>query len=174
MPWRDIFFYALDTATFSSIWYWLALVVTWAAASHWVLGVPYDILLFSRRYGAQAAEDLEKMVEINTRRIVTMMDWFGMWVVAAVAFTLSALALIGFLYRLEFAQGIFMLSFPLIFVGMINLSAARKLQAQMLTGKALWRRLFFLRVWIQGIAAISIFVTASYGMYFNISAPVGY
>lgn len=174
LPWTDIFFYAVDLSTFSTIWYWLALAVTWAVACYWVLGVPFDILIYGWRYGAKAAADIEKMVDVNSRRLIMIMDWAGPWIVGTIAFVLSALAVMGFIYRLEFAQGLFLLSFPMIFVGMINLRAAHRFQKTRPMGKELARHLFRLRIWIQCIAAVSIFFTASYGMYFNLTVPVGF
>lgn len=174
MPWNDILFYAVDLSTFSSIWYWLAIAVTWATASHWILGVPFDMILHSNRYGAQATADLEQMVDINARRLTTIMDLAGIWIVGFMAFVLAGLGTMGFIYAFEFAQGIFLLVFPLVFVGMINLRAAKQFQQDMPVGKVLSRRLFRIRIWIQCIAVVSIFSTAVYGMYFNMSVPVGF
>ncbi len=174
LPWNDILFYAIDLSTFSSIWYWLAVAVTWATASHWILGVPFDMILYSRRYGAQATEDLENMVAINARRLISTMDVAGHWVTGFLAFLLTGIASMGFIYTLEIAQGVFLLVFPLVFVVMINLQAARQFQQQMPEGKMLTRRLLRMRIWIQCIAVVSIFVIAVYGMYFNLSAPVGF
>lgn len=174
LPWNDILFYAIDLSTFSSIWYWLAVAVTWGTVSHWILGVPFDMVLYSHRYGAQATEDLEKMVEINVRRLTSIMDTAGFWIVGLSAFLLAGLASMGFIYTLEIAQGIFLLGFPLIFVAMINLRLARQFQHHMPTGKALSSRLFRVRIWIQSIAVVSIFLIAAYGMYFTMSVPVGF
>lgn len=174
MPWNDILFYAVDLSTFSSIWYWLAVAVTWATVSHWILGVPFDMILNSSRYGAQATADLERAVDINARRLTSIMDLAGIWVVGFLAFVLAGLGAMGFIYMFEFAQGIFLLMFPLVFVWMINLRAARQFQQEMPEGKLLSRRLFRMRVWIQCVAVVSIFVTAVYGMYFNTSVPVGF
>ncbi len=51
--------------SFSNLWYWIALAVTWSTASHWVLGVPFDMVLRARRHGGDAERDLEDMVRVN-------------------------------------------------------------------------------------------------------------
>ena len=30
--------------SFSNLWYWIALAVLWSTVSHWVLGVPFDMV----------------------------------------------------------------------------------------------------------------------------------
>ena len=43
---------------------WIVLAVAWSSASHWVLGVPFDMVMRARRQGGQAAADLEDLARI--------------------------------------------------------------------------------------------------------------
>ena len=109
----------IDFRTFSSIWYWMAVAVTWAVVSHWILGVPLDVIIRARRAGSPARDDLMVLFDVHVRRFNMIDDWIGTFVIALTAFVLSALALFGFYYGVELAQGLFLLGFPLTIVGII-------------------------------------------------------
>lgn len=160
--------------SFSNLWFWIALAVVWSTASHWVLGVPYDMVSRARRNGGQAAEDLEDLVRINTNRLLYISTVSGLWLLGFTCFVLTGLALLGFFYRVEFAQALFLLAFPMSIVGILNLSTARLIQQEQAQGEALWRRLSRHRTWVQAIGMVAIFVTALWGMYQNMAVgPFG-
>ena len=48
--------------------------------SYWVLGVPFDMVARARRYGGQAAEDLEDLIRINVNRLLFIGNVSGLWV----------------------------------------------------------------------------------------------
>ncbi|MGB5557501.1 MAG: component of SufBCD complex, partial [Paracoccaceae bacterium] len=74
----------------------------------------------------------------------------------------------------EFAQALFLLAFPLCIVALLSLATARKIHDQALTGEALQRRLSRHRVITQFIGMLSVFVTAMWGMFQNLSVgPLG-
>ncbi len=154
--------------SFSNLWFWIALAVVWSSASHWVLGVPYDMVLRARRVGGQAEIDLEDITRININRLLYIGHVSGLWIVAGGCFVLSALAVLGFFYDVEFAQAVFMLAFPMSLVGALNLSTARLIQSEESTGELLRKRLTRCRIYTQLIGTISIFVTSLWGMYQNL------
>jgi len=160
----------IDLQTFASVWYWLAVIVTWSVASNWLIGVPFDILFGARKLGEAELADLENLVEINVRRIVKTNAIVGASIVALIAFGLSALGMMGFYYQLELAQGLFALSAPLTLIVLVNMRLAHQLHRAPLNGRDLVRKLFVVRLWTQIIAMVSLFFTAMYGMYFTISA----
>lgn len=160
--------------SFSNLWFWIALAVVWSTASHWVLGVPFDMVSRARRNGGQAAEDLEDLVRINTNRLLYISTVSGLWLLGFACFVLTGLALLGFVYRVEFAQALFLLAFPMSIVGLLNLSTARLIQEEQATGETLWRRMARHRTWVQAIGMVAIFVTALWGMYQNMAVgPFG-
>ncbi len=174
MNWNDAIFQVIDLHTFSNFWYWLSVAVTWAMVSHWVLGVPFDMVLRARRHGDAAIADLEALVAINVRRLLTITDIAGLWLAGVTAFSLSTLAMMGFWYGFELAQGVFCLAFPLSAVAVMNIRMSRRFAQKQPMGDALPAALLRMRFWIQVIAMISIFVTAMYGMYRNLSLPLGF
>ena len=80
------------------------------------------------------------------------------------------LALLGFLYRVEFAQAILLLFLPLMLVAWVTLRAARKVDG--LDASDLGNLLFRTRRLIQFLGIVSIFVTSMWGMWVNLSANV--
>jgi hypothetical protein len=165
----DIILDLIELRTFSNIWYWLAVTVTWATVSHWVIGVPFDMIYRARRQGGQAAQDLETLTAINVRRLMTITGTPAAVLAAMGAFFITAAGMLGFVYGLEMAQGLFCLAFPLVFVGALTLRTCRRFAVDQPTGTDLAKALFRLRFWIQFIAMIAIFCTALLGMYVTLS-----
>jgi hypothetical protein len=169
LDWTVAIARVIELKTFSSVWYWLAVVVTWSVASNWLIGVPFDMLFRARKHGTEELADLEAMVDINVRRIVAFDNSLGPWLTGLAAFLLAGLGMMGFYYHLELAQGLFILAGPLTLIALINMRLAQQLHQQPLSNKDLVRRLFVVRLWTQIIAMVTLFFTAMYGMYFSIN-----
>ena len=169
----DIITGLIDFRTFSNIWYWLAVMVTWAVATHWVIGVPFDMVVRARRQGGQAAQDLDILVAINLRRLLTLSGTPAVILVGIGAFVVTAAAMLGFVYGLELAQGLFFLAFPLVFVAVLTWRSCQRLALDQQTGPALIRALVRLRFWIQLIAITALFCTALLGIYVMLSQRFG-
>lgn len=170
----DALFELIDMRSFSNLWFWIALAVMWSSASHYVLGVPYDLVLRARRDGGSAVADMEDLVRINVTRLLYIGRMSGLWLAGITCFVLTGLGLLGFFYWVEFAQALFLLMLPMTFVGLLTLNTARLIHDTAATGEALYTRLFRHRVFVQVIGMVSIFVTAMWGMYTNLSlGPFG-
>ncbi|MBI1172694.1 component of SufBCD complex [bacterium] len=167
MTWYQMLVEMIDLRSFSNLWYWIALAVIWSSASHWVLGVPYDMVARAHRQGGAAQEDLETLVRINTSRMLYFSRERGPWLVGFVCFLATVLVLMGFVYRVEFAQAVLFLFVPLCGLGYLSLRSALKVEAGEGQGEALHRRLFYHRLSVQALGMVSIFVTSMYGMYVN-------
>jgi hypothetical protein len=172
LEWYDTVFELIDARSFSNIWFWIVVAVLWSSVSHWVLGVPYDMISRGRRQGGAAQADVEALVAINVRRLLYISGEAGLLLVGFTAFLLTTLAALGFLYAIELAQAVFLLSFPMIFVGLLTLRTARRYEAEQPQGEALFRLLFRHRIAVQGIGMVGIFVTALWGMWHNLYVPV--
>ena len=172
LDWTKLIFDLIDLRSFSNLWYWIALAVTWSSASHWVLGIPYDMVLRARRAGGQAEADLEDIARINVGRILYIAGEAGAILLAMLAFALTTLALLGFVYRVEFCQAFFLIAAPLSGVGLLSVATARRIEAEGDHGEALRRRLALHRVTVQVIGMVSIFVTAFWGMLQNFNLSI--
>ncbi|MDA5555940.1 component of SufBCD complex [Shimia sp. MMG029] len=164
----------IDFRSFSNLWYWIAIAVVWSSASHWVLGVPWDLALRAKRKGGQLEKDFQALVAINVNRILYTVDIAGMWLVGIVSFVLTGLAVMGFGYSVEFAQAVFLIALPMSFVGAMSVRTSRHIQGSDLEGDGLRKRLARHRLGVQVIGMISIFVTSLWGMYQNlVVSPLG-
>jgi len=168
MDWVQIIFELIDLRSFSNLWYWIALAVLWSSASHWVIGVPFDMIARARREGGEALEDLEVLVRINTARTLTIARTAGLLLVGGICFVITTLVILGFWYSVEFAQAVLFLLVPLSILGLLTLRTSRKIVTGENTGAALCQRLTRHRLSTQVLGMIAIFVTAMFGMYQNI------
>lgn len=162
----------IDLRSFSNLWYWIALATLWSSVSHWVLGVPHDMIQRARREGGQAQADVEDLVRININRLLYVVDT-GTWMLVAVAFFwVTTLLVLGFWYGIEFAQAVVLLLGPVLLVVWVSVRASRRIVAEAATGEALFRRLTIHRRVVQVIGMLAITVTALYGMWQNISVSI--
>lgn len=169
MSLTDTIFELIDMRSFSNLWFWIALAVVWSSASHWVLGIPYDLVLRARRSGGQAEDDMSDLLRININRMLYISHVSGLWLAGIACFVLTGLVILAFVYWVEFAQAVFLLVFPMTLVGLLSLNTARLIADNEDSGDQLYKRLFRHRIAVQVIGMISIFVTAMFGMYANFS-----
>ncbi len=167
-------FEVLDTRSFSNMWYWIGLAILWSTASHFVLGVPFDLALKAKRQGGERMQDLEDMVRINTGRLLNIAEVSGLMLTALAATVITLLGVTGFFYGVEFSQAVFLMLFPMSFVGVLNIRTAHNITTHAPKGEALISVLRRHRFLVQLIGMVSIFVTAMWGMYQNIvTGPLG-
>ena len=168
MNWYQTLFDLIDMRSFSNLWYWIALGVIWSSASHWVLGVPHDMVNRARRESGLALADLETLVRIKVARMLHASRNHGAVLIGVLCFMVTVLAMLGFWYHREFAQAVLFLFVPLIVLLFLSMRAAVKIEAGEDRGEALLRRLSWHQLAVQFLGMISIFVTSLYGMWVNI------
>ncbi len=166
VDWYKTIFELIDLRSFSNLWFWIALAVMWSTTSHWVLGVPFDMVARARK-DPDTAQDLHDLVGINIRRLLYVARVSGVWIIAIGAFVFTVLIILGLYYRVEFAQAVFLLLAPLTIVGAISLAAARQIATTELEGEELYRCLSRHRIKVQAIGMVSIFITSLWGMWQN-------
>ncbi len=162
-------FELIDMRSFSSLWFWILLAVTWSTASHWVIGVPYDLIQRARRTGPEAWHDLDTLIQIYTGRILYISREAGLVLIGLLFFALTMFALLGFWYGQEFSQALFLLVTPLCIVGLLSVRTASRIERHNLRSPDLFPVLRWHRFWVQVIGMISIFVTAMWGMLQNLT-----
>lgn len=170
----DTIFEVIDMRSFSNLWYWIALAVVWSTASHFVLGVPFDLVLRARRQGGQAEVDMHDLVRINVNRILYIARVSGLWIMGFGCFLLTMLGILGFWYAIEFAQAVFLLALPMSGVFALTVRTALRIEGHALAGEPLYGQLRRHRFFTQLIGMVSILVTAMWGMYQNLAiGPFG-
>ena len=170
MDWYTAVFELIDMRSFSNLWFWIALAVMWSTVNHWVLGVPYDMILRARRAKGETGQDFEDLVRINVNRILLIAEESGVLLVGFASFMLTALVLLGFVYDREFAQALVLLGTPMTLVAWLVVRTARAIRARDLHGPDLVKRLSRHRGMTQVIGIISLFITAMWGMLQNFSS----
>jgi len=172
LDWYQTVFEVIDMRSFSNLWFWIMLAVIWSSASYFVIGVPFDLITRAGRHGGQAAEDLATLVRINVNRILYISTVSGLWLTGLGFFFLTILAILGFGYRMEFAQAVFLILLPLSGVAAVSVRTCHVIHNFDLRDDALRARLMFHRRITQVIGMFAIFVTAMWGMYQNLSLGV--
>lgn len=160
----------IDMRSFSNLWYWIALAVSWSSTSHWVLGVPFDMVLRARRQGGQAAQDLVTLTRVNVSRLLVIGRDAGIVLAVFVSFVLTSLVVLGFGYGIEFAQAVALLLVPLSFVALLSLRAAARLEPVLAgepTAETIAQILSRHRIMVQAVGVIAITGTAMWGMLMN-------
>ncbi len=173
MNWYDTVFEVIDMRSFSNLWYWIALAVLWSSVSHWVLGVPFDMIMRARREKTgEAMDDLQDLVRINVNRILFIAEVSGTWVLLFGSTFATALFLMAVMYNIELAQAVLLLLGPMVVLGLLSLRTSQKIRASGEAGEVLVQRLMRHRFGTQMIGVLAIFVTAMYGMYKNLYVGV--
>lgn len=163
-------FELIDLRSFSNLWFWILLAVFWSTASHYVLGVPYDMVSRAAKYGGEAEQDLEDLVRIYANRLTYIADEAGIWLTVFAAFLVSGLIVTGFVQGVEFCQALALLMVPMLIIFAMSVRNARR--AKGLSGEDLRRLLRRQRISIQALGMVSILVSSMWGMYINITAGV--
>lgn len=157
----------IDFRSFSNLWYWIALAALWSTASHWVVGVPFDMVTRARRGHERSLHDMRVLAEVNVNRILAMVDISGTAMVALITFLASGLAILGWGYGIEFCQAVFLLLAPMVIVALLNIRTARLLRDSGFEDVA--GRLRMHRLLVQIVGVIAIFMTAMWGMWTNLN-----
>jgi hypothetical protein len=163
-------FELIDLRSFSNLWFWIMLAVFWSTASHYVLGVPYDMVSRAAKQGGQAQQDLEDLVRINANRLTYISDEAGTVLTVFAAFLVTGLVITGFFQGVEFCQALSLLLIPMLIIFLMSIRSAKR--ALRLRGDELYRLLRRQRVAIQALGMMSILVSSMWGMYVNITAGV--
>ncbi|MEF3047688.1 component of SufBCD complex [Pseudotabrizicola sp. L79] len=169
MKWYEMIFVLIDMRSFSNLWYWIALAVLWSTTSHWVMGVPYDMITRARRKGGPAMEDLNAIARINAMRLLYISRHAGLWLLAFTSFLLTTLAILAFWQHVEFAQAVFLMLAPMVLIGWLSLRVALKIEEHDLSAEPLVSTLLRHRMVVQLIGMVSIFITSLFGMYQNMA-----
>lgn len=172
MDWYNVIFELIDMRSFSNLWFWLSLAVLWSTTSHFVIGVPHDLLRRAEREGGQALIDVEHLAHIYTRRMLYIARMGGLFLVAFLSFLVTGLLLLAIPYGVEFAQALLCLLLPMIVVAALTLRACQTVERDALTGPDLTRLLRRQRVSVQTVGMFALFFTGMFGMYQNLTLGV--
>jgi hypothetical protein len=162
-------FSLIEFGSFSNLWFWIAVAVAWSSTTHFIIGVPFDMVQRARRKGGQAMTDLETMAALQARRRMEILSSGGVWLVGFWAMVLTVLVVLAVWYGHELAQALSLLLVPLTLAAGLGVRLAARLNATPTAGKALTRALTLHRVLIQAIGLLAILITTMWGTWHNLT-----
>lgn len=162
----------IDLGSFSNLWFWIILAVAWSNATHFVMGVPFDLVVRAKRKGGQDMEDLNTLAMIQARRRMAILRSSGPWLLAFWISVITFLASLGFYYGFQLAQALVLLLGPLTLAAWMGLRLAAKLETGTLSDLPLVKKITWYRVGVQSIGLLTILVTTMWGMWQNLSVRV--
>ena len=123
----------LDSRSFSSIWFWLLVMLAWSLAGRRVLGVPQDVISAVERPAPANPDDPAAIMLLDWLSL-TLPRWRlrpreGAVLVGVAAFLFSGLAILGFGYGLEMAQALVLLALPFAAIFGFEMRLAGRLRA---------------------------------------------
>lgn len=164
----DPFYDMVAARSFSSIWYWMAVVAMWWSASTRILGVPYDMVVRAERLRGQAEQDLDVMARVCCDRIILLSAGAGgICVVALGSALLGGMAVLGFRYGVELAQAAFMIALPTASICLLGAIAARRIRGEESTGEDLRRRMRRHRLHSMMLCMPGVLAASMWGAYRN-------
>lgn len=172
MDWYKTIFEVIDLRSFSNLWFWLALAVLWSTVSHFVIGVPHDLIRRAEREGGTAMTDVEALAHIYTRRLLFIVRTGGIILLAFVCFLVTGLVLLAVAYDVEFAQAVLCMVLPMLVVSALTLRTCLMIEAGDLRGEELTRCLRRHRITVQTVGMFALFFTGMFGMYQNLTIGV--
>lgn len=168
----DSIFSLIDTRSFSNIWFWIVLAVMWSSVSHYVLGVPYDMVQRALRKGGAAMDELRDFTRLQVARRMYILRTGGVWITGFWTTVVTVVAVLGFRFGHELAQAFALLLAPLTLVGLLMIREIHRLDAHLPEGPTLCRQLRWHRFWVQVIGILAILTTSLWGMWINLTATV--
>lgn len=146
------------------------LAILWSLLTRQVLGVPHDLASKARRYGGAAQSDIEALARIHAERYIYYWRRGSVFFVAFMAFLITALLILAFVFRFEFAQAVFLLIIPILIMNALQLRAAQLVLAGHGLGEALHEVMHSLRIAVQVTGFIFIVLTVFIGVFHVLAA----
>lgn len=151
-----------------TIWFWIAHAVAWSMASHFAMGVPWDMVLQANR---EKDEDgpwsraADGMIRAQVFRFTEIGQRFGTGLVGVTAFVLAAAGTLAVQAELEFARAALTFLVPLTAIYALSFRTATRMKVQALAGRPLRDEVRKQRFWNQFIGVLAIAGAAATGVW---------
>ncbi|MEM8657896.1 MAG: hypothetical protein AAGF22_07350 [Pseudomonadota bacterium] len=168
----DIVRELMNFNSFWTIWFWLAHVVAWSMASHFTLGVPFDMVVEANREkeeGGPYARATDAMIQAQIFRFTTLFRRYGMLLSGSTAFLIAVLLTLGTLGDSEFARAMLSIMIPLTLIYIFTIRFAIRMEREGLSGATLRKALGKQRLINQLFGLLGISMAVLLAMYQAIS-----
>lgn len=122
----------MNLDSFWTLWFWITHVIAWSMASHFTMGVPYDMVIEANREKVEDgpyARATEALIQAQVFRFAALGRKYGVLLTGFSAFLLATLITLGTLGDLEFARALLTFLVPLTLVYVTTVQAAIKAQS---------------------------------------------
>lgn len=126
--------------SFWTLWFWICHVAAWSLASHFTMGVPYDMVQEANREKTESgpwAQAAEAMILAQVFRFTTIARHYGTLLTGFTAFILAMIATLATLADLEFARALGTIMFPLALIYALTIRTAERIDRDAPRGRAL-------------------------------------
>ena len=158
----------MHLVSFWTIWFWVTHAVAWSLASHFTLGVPYDMVVQANREKDDEgpwSRHCEALILAQVYRFMTYYRRAGVLLAGVSAFILAALLTIAIQVDLELAWAAFSIMGPLTLIYIFSIRAAARMEAQELRGQPLRDALRRQRFWNQIIGLLGIVMAVALAIW---------
>jgi len=158
----------MDFSSFWTVWFWITHVIAWSMASHFTLGVPFDMVQEADRESGEDGpwvQATEAMIQAQVFRFASYSSRFGTLMAGVSAFLLTVCFSLGILSDVEMARAALTFFIPLTLMYCLGVRFARKVEAQGLTGADLRKRYRLLRLLNQLVGLLAIFMAVALAIY---------
>ncbi len=151
--------------SFSSAWYWFALIAIWAVFCQLYLGMSYHQLRLARQRHPERQGVLLRALALYLER----MRWstvsnIGPFVAGLCAFVLSFWSVVAFFYNVEILQAFFFLFVPLGPSLILRWRLARRLAKEIPDFEAVFRQIRTIRYWTLLSSFLTILMSTFWGV----------
>lgn len=154
--------------SFWTIWFWVTHAVVWSLASHFAMGVPYDMIVEANREDdpdGPWAEAADYLIRAQVYRFSAYHDRLGVMLSGIAAFILSMLLTLGIVANLEMALAIFTLMLPLILIYVVTVRVALSIRGTDPDRPALRARIRRLRLFNQLFGLLGIIMAVALAVW---------
>lgn len=156
----------LSSDSFTSFWYWAILVVMWSRVTHFSLGVGLHDIRDASKNGGQDMQDVEDLIDINSRKLVQTIDNYGVILFFVGTFFIATIATLGFRFEYELMQASALLLIGSVLAFLLTIRFAYVQQHGERRGDALCKAFMRLRMFKQFVGIATIFIISFYSAYY--------
>ncbi len=165
--------YNLDFTAFTSVWFWVILVLVWAVTSQYILGIPFSDLQRAAKADADAQEEALTRLFAQAQRVAPpAIATIRLGLALGAGFAVGFWAVAAFGYGNEPLQAVFLLVVPLWPVLLLRVRFARSISGARPDFAQVYTKLRWIRFWTFCIGVLTLFLTAFWGLIFNINKLV--
>ncbi len=140
-------------------WYWLLVAILWIRAIQWTLGIPNDVMRAAQNGDVQARKDALSLMDMHIRSVTRDFHHFGVVLVLMTCFVLASFATLGFWNDVTMLQGVFLITFPMVLIGGMDIRLAMRLQKQPVDWNGLCR-IYRRQRWFKLVLALLFLMTS--------------